>query len=47
MVSELLCTIHKNANDLARGRLEMGRKAKAMSGCRINVVRVVRVIHVI
>jgi len=36
--------MHKNANDLARGRLEMGKKVKAMSGCLINVVRVVRVI---
>ena len=32
--------MHKNANDLARGRLEMGRKVKAMSGGLINVVRV-------
>ena len=42
MVSELLCTTHKNVNDLARGRLGMGRKAKATSGgCLINVVRVI------
>ena len=40
MVSELLCIMHKNANDLARGRLGMGRKAKATSGCIINVVPV-------
>jgi len=39
MVSELVCTTHKNAHDLARGQLEMGRKAKATSGCLINVVR--------
>jgi len=44
MVSELLCTTHKNVNDLARGRLGMGRKAKATSGCLINVVRVVCII---
>jgi len=40
MVSELLCTTHKNVNDLARGQLWMGRKAKATSGCLINAVRV-------
>jgi len=40
MVSELLSTTHKNANDLAHGRLGMGRKAKATSGCLINIVRV-------
>ena len=38
MVSELLCTTDKNANDLACGRLGMGRKAKATSGCPIIVV---------
>jgi len=38
MVSELLCTTYKNANYLACGRLRMGRKAKATSGCQINVV---------
>jgi len=47
MVSELLCTMHKNANDLACGRLGMGRKAKAMSNYVIIVVRVVRVVRVI
>jgi len=39
MASELLCITHKNANDLARGQLGMGRKAKAMSGCLINFTR--------
>jgi len=38
MASELLCIVHKNANVLARGRLGMRRKAKATSGCQINVV---------
>jgi len=47
MVSELLCTMHKNVNDLAGGRLSMGRKAKAMSDYLINVVRVVHVVRVI
>jgi len=36
MVSELLCTTHKNATDLACGRLWMERKAKAMNDCLIN-----------
>jgi len=40
MASELLYTMNKNANDLARGRLGTGRKAKATSGCLINVVHV-------
>ena len=35
MVSELLCTTHKNANCLACGRLRMGRKAKAMSALSV------------
>jgi len=39
MASVLLCITHKNAKDLARGQLGMGRNAKAMSGCLINVVR--------
>jgi len=39
MVSELLCTTHKNANNLACSRLWMRRKANTMSGgCLINVV---------
>jgi len=41
MASELLCTTHKNANGLARGRLGMGRKTKMTSGCLINVVLVI------
>jgi len=38
MVSELLCTTQKNANDLARGRLGVGRKAKVTCDCLINAV---------
>ena len=38
MASELLCVTHNNVKDLARGQLEMGRNAKATSGCVINVV---------
>jgi len=40
MASELLGIMHKNVEDLAHGRLGMGRKAKVTSSCLINVVSV-------
>jgi len=40
MASELPCLTHNNMNDPARGHFEMWRKAKATSGCLINVVSV-------
>jgi len=50
MASELLCIMHKKANDLACGRLWMGTGEEGkggMSGCLINVVRIVHVIRII
>jgi len=47
MVSELRCTTRKNTNDLARGRLGMGRNAKTMSRCLVNVAPFVRVVRVV
>ena len=47
MVSELRCTTRKNTNDLARGRLGMGRNAKPTSRCLVNVAPFVRVVRVV